>query len=154
MDQKACQIDFYHLTSSDLGSTVALLSDKIVGSNKTAIILCSQTMSDMISAALWETTADNFLAHGIGNEPLNPNAPLWLVHDPNANPINADYAMLTSGLEIDDVMRFERLFLVFDGTSEFELSSARKKWKNWSQIDDISCRYFSQDGGGKWSQKA
>lgn len=154
MNQQTCQVDFYHLTKSDLASNIALLADKIVGSQKTALILCAEVMADLISSALWETTADNFLAHGVADDEVNLNAPLWLVHDPDYNPISADYILITSGLEVSDIRKFARVFMVFDGTSEFEVSSARQKWKSWSQIDDVKCRYFSQDTAGKWTQNA
>ena len=154
MTQPSCQVDFYHLTTSDLGSNLALLADKIVGSHKSALILCTEVMAEGISAALWETRADNFLAHGKGHEPVNKASPLWLVHDPDANPINADYILITGGLDVSDIRRFKRVFMVFDGTSESEVTAARIKWKKWAQMDEVMCRYFAQDEAGKWSQKA
>ena len=154
MYSPSCQIDFYHLTQSDLGKNVAMLASKIVGSGQKALILCTKLNAESMSSSLWETQADTFLAHGIGDETVNVNAPLWLVHDPDSNPIMADHILVTGGLEVADAYHFKRLFLLFDGTSEMELAAARSKWKSWSKEEGIQCRYFAQDDAGKWTQKA
>lgn len=152
-----CQIDFYHLTKSDLGANIAMLAAKITGSGHKALIVCTKIMVDTISSALWETQAETFLAHGIGagaDETGNPHVGLWLTQDPDSNPIAADYLLLTNGLDVSDIRAYKRLFLLFDGGSEAELSAARTKWKNWSKDADVACRYFVQDEAGKWLQKA
>lgn len=154
MSEAARQIDFYHLVGSDLGATVAMLSAKIIGAGHKALILCVQPMAEPISMALWETQPDSFLAHGMGDHMDNPHAPLWLVHDPASNPIAADYMVMTGGLEPADMNSFARLFTIFDGTSETELTLARQQWKRWSKLEQVKCRYFAQDESGKWGQKA
>ena len=149
----SCQIHFYHLTGTDLGKNVAVLAGKIVGAGQKSLILCTKLNAETLSSALWETHPETFLAHGLSDDAVNADAPLWLVHDPEMNPIQAEHIIITGGLEVADILSFKRCFLLFDGNSESELSAARAKWKNWSKNEQLSCRYFAQDDAGKWSQK-
>ena len=81
------------------------------------------------------------------------HASVWLSSDVGANQIKARYLALTAGLEPPDIQQFDRIFNLFDGTSETAVAVARDSWRRWSALEQVSCRYFSQDEQGRWSQK-
>ena len=49
---------------------------------------------------------------------------------------------------------FERVFNLFDGRSEAQVTQAREQWQAWRGNDDMEMRYFAQDDAGKWEQRA
>ena len=49
--------------------------------------------------------------------------------------------------------RFERVFNLFDGRSEAQITQAREQWRNWKASDDLTMRYFAQDDTGRWEQR-
>ena len=49
---------------------------------------------------------------------------------------------------------FERVFNLFDGRSEAQVTQAREQWQAWRRNDDMEMRYFAQDDAGKWEQRA
>ena len=70
------------------------------------------------------------------------HASVWLSSDVGANQIKARYLALTDGLEPPDIQQFDRIFNLFDGTSETAVAVARDSWRRWSALEQVSCRYF------------
>ena len=149
----AVQIDFYHLRDDDLATPVAMLAHKTVASGHRLLVLGQKDSFAAISDKLWSFRPDSFLAHDSDMAEGHEHASVWLSSDVSANQIKADYIALTAGLEPHDVQPFERIFNLFDGTSETAVAAARDSWRRWSAIDRVTCRYFSQDEQGRWSQK-
>jgi DNA polymerase-3 subunit chi len=148
------QIDFYHLTDEEFGASAALIAHKSVASGHKLLMLASKPVAASLSDALWTTRPESFLAHGIDAEEGQSHAPVWISTEPDKNPIEADFLLLTAGLEMDDMQGFRRIFNLFNGAEETALAKAREQWKSWSAQGSWHCRYFaySQDDG--WQQKA
>ena len=147
------QIDFYHLRDADLATPLAMLAHKTVTSGHKLLILAQKDCHAAISESLWSFRPDSFLAHAADKDQGHEHAQIWLTSDVAANQIDARFLALTAGLEPPEVQKFDRVFNLFDGTSETTVSAARDSWKRWSGADDITCRYFAQDDKGRWCQK-
>lgn len=147
------QIDFYHLRDSDLATPLAMLAHKTLASGHKLLILSPKDNHAAISDKLWSFRSDSFLAHAADDQEGNEHAQIWLTSDVSANQIGARFLALTAGLEPPEVKQFDRVFNLFDGTSETAVAVARDSWKRWFGADDVTCRYFSQDDDGRWEQK-
>ena len=147
------QIDFYQLRDGDLGTPLAMLAHKTVTCGHKLLILAQKEKHVTISEKLWSFRPNSFLAHAADEDDGYEYAQIWLTSDVAVNQINARFLALTAGLEPPDVQKFERVFNLFEGTSEAAVSAARDSWKRWSGTDDVTCRFFVQDGRGRWSQK-
>ena len=147
------QIDFYHLRNADLATPLAMLAHKTVASGHKLLILAQKDSHVAISERLWTYKADSFLAHAADENEGHEHAQIWLTSEVAVNQINARFLALTAGLEPPEVKKFDRVFNLFDGTSEVSVSAARYRWKRWSGTDDVACRYFAQDDKGRWTQK-
>ena len=147
------QIDFYHLRDADLATPLAMLAHKTVTSGHKLLILAQKDCHAAISERLWSFQPDSFLAHAADEDQGHEYARIWLTSDVAANQIDARFLALTAGLEPPEVQKFDRVFNLFDGTSETAVSAARESWKRWSERDNVICRYFAQDEQGRWSQK-
>lgn len=147
------QIDFYHLRDADLATPVAMLAHKTVASGQKLLVLGKKDSFTDISDKLWSYRPDSFLAHGVDAAEGNDHACVWLSSDIQENQIEAHYLVLTAGLEVQDVNKFQRIFNVFDGTSETAVAAARDSWRRWTALEQVTCRYFSQDEQGRWTQK-
>ena len=152
-EQSVVQIDFYHLRDADLTTPLAMLAHKTVASGHKLLILAQKDSHLAISERLWTFRPDSFLAHAADENEGHENAQIWLTSDVAVNLIGARFLALTSGLEPPQVQKFDRVFNLFDGTSEVAVSAARESWKRWSGTADVTCRYFAQDDQGRWSKK-
>ena len=147
------QIDFYHLRDADLATPLAMLADKTVASGHKLLILAQKDTHASISERLWSFKPDSFLAHAADENDGHEHAKIWLTSDVAVNQISASFLALTAELEPPEIQKFERVFNLFDGTSETAVSAAQKSWKRWSRTHDVTCRYFAQNDQGRWSQK-
>ena len=147
------QVDFYHLRDADLATPLAMLAHKTVASGHKLLILAKKNSHAAISERLWTFRPDSFLAHAADENEGHEHAQIWLTSDVAVNQIDARFLALTAGHEPPEVQKFDRVFNLFDGTSEMAVSAARDSWKRWSRTEDVTCRYFAQDDQGRWSQK-
>ena len=147
------QIDFYHLKDGELATPVSMLTNKSVTIGQKMLILSIDEHMDAVSDALWASSRESFLAHGRNDEKGADTAPVWLSSDITANPNNAEYVCLTSGLVPPDLAAFRRIFMLFDGTKETAVAFARSCWKDWSSPEGVQCRYFAQDDTGLWVKR-
>ena len=151
--QALLQIDFYHLRDADMATPLAMLAHKTVASGHKLLILAPKDSHAAISERLWSFRPDSFLAHAADENNGHEHAQIWLTSDVAINQIGARFLAITAGLEPPEVQKFDRIFNLFDGTSERAVSASRDSWKRWSGTDGVTCRYFAQDDQGRWSQK-
>ena len=131
------QIDFYHLRNADLATPLAMLAHKTVASGqsflylrrKTAMWLSVKDFGHSGQTAFWHMQQMRMRAH--------EHAQIWLTSDVAVNQIDARFLALTAGLEPPEVQKFDRVFNLFDGTSEVAVSAARDSWKRWSGTEDV-----------------
>ena len=148
------QVDFYHLTSSQLEAALLMLLKKTFAAGKTGLILCPRPVASAIDTSLWAHEADSWIAHGVDDSAGAEVASAWVSSDPASNPINAPFLFLLHGQTPLNWAGFERVFNLFDGRSEVQVSEARTQWKEWSALDALSLSYYAQTDDGRWQKNA
>lgn len=148
------QIDFYHLTKSDLDTALVMLLKKTLAADKKALILCPKPAAATIDALLWSYEADSWVPHGVDDAQGSEHAKVWITTDPSVNPVGAPFLFLTHGEQPENWTGVERAFVIFDGRSEAQVQQARSQWKQISHQDGVATSYFAQDEEGRWQKKA
>ena len=162
------QIDFYHLTQSDIETALVMLVQKSLLAGKRVLVQCPRPAAEAIDDALWVADGDSWIPHGLDDAPGRDKAPVWICSASNdkdsndkdgaetdgVNPDDATFLFLLHGAQRDDMPRFERVFNIFDGRSEAQVGQARDQWQSWRDMDAAEMRYFAQDDAGKWEQRA
>ena len=148
------QIDFYHLTQSDLHTALVMLLHKTASVGKKALILCPKPAASALDDMLWTHDENAWMPHGVDDADGASHANIWISTDPATNQIAAEFAFLTHGVEPAVMTDFARAFVLFDGRSEAQVQQAREQWKRFSAEDDVTASYFAQEDGGRWQKKA
>jgi DNA polymerase-3 subunit chi len=148
------QVDFYHLTQSTLDDAVVMLVKKCQVAGKKVLIQCPRPAAQAIDDALWTHDPESWLPHGLDDAPGAERASIWINSTADGNPVSAAFLFLLHGAERPDMVSFERVFNLFDGRSEAQVSQAREQWRSWQASDDLTMRYFAQDDAGKWEQRS
>ena len=147
------QVDFYHLTSSNMAEALVMLVKKCQVAGKRALIQCPRPAAETMDDALWAQDPDSWIPHGLDDAAGTERAQAWIMSEPAGNPIDAEFLFLLHGAERPDMASFERVFNLFDGRSDAQVSQARAQWQEWRQDESLEMRYFAQDDDGKWGKR-
>ena len=147
------QVDFYHLTSSDMAEALVMLVKKSQLAGKKVLVQCPRPAAEAMNEALWTQDPDSWIPHGLDDADGASHAHTWIMSTPEGNPIAADFLFLLHGAERADITSFERVFNLFDGRSDAQVTQARAQWQEWRKKDELEMRYFAQDGEGKWEKR-
>jgi DNA polymerase-3 subunit chi len=144
------EVGFYHLTRTTLTEALPRLLTRTLAAGQRAVVVCpDQTGLDAISGMLWAQEA--WLPHGGAADGDADLQPIWL--SATAEPANrALYLFLVQGADGTGLDRFERVFDLFDGTSEPAVEAARGRWKRW-KTEGHTLTYWQQTESG-WQKKA
>ena len=148
------QVDFYHLTRSELPDALIMLIEKSRQAGRKALVHCPRPAAEAIDDDLWTREPDTWLPHGLDDGDGAAHAVAWIISEGTANPIAAEFLFLLHGAEREDMAGFERVFNLFDGRSEAQVAQARNQWQAWRGMEGVEMRYFAQDDNGKWQQRA
>lgn len=140
------QVDFYQLTRDPAEKLLPTIAQRILD-NKGRLLIVSDDAGqlDAISAALWTTRADSFLAHAKSGEGDDALQPILLSQHTDA-PNGAKFVALADGNWRAVTEDFERIFYLFPPE---QTDNARSAWRTLG--DGVERRYWKQDGG-KWVQ--
>lgn len=140
------QVDFYHLTRDPAEKLVPMLADKSLKAGA-RVLLVSQDdpQSFALSKALWRDDPRSFLAHDFAGSDQQMAQPI-LISDRCAAVNGAKFIILADGQWHDDALTFERAFFLFTAQ---EIDGARTAWRALSENDEVTPRYWKQDGG-RW----
>ncbi len=145
---------FYHFERGELVSAVAPLLEKCLQRRWRVVIAGQPETLERLDAALWAWKDDSFLPHGLAGSKAGgspEDQPVLL--SPDAIPANgASVAMLLDGTGADGAA-FERCLVIFDGGDEPVRARAREQYRA-AVGAGAKARYFQQDGGGSWVEKA
>ncbi len=144
------EVGFYHLTRTPLTEALpSLLARTLAVGQRALVVGPDQTCLDMISGALWAQEA--WLPHGGAVDGDADLQPIWL--SATAEPANgARFLFLVQGADGSGLDRFERVFDLFDGTSEPAVEAARGRWKR-CRAEGYALVYWQQAASG-WQRKA
>jgi DNA polymerase-3 subunit chi len=146
------EVAFYHLTRSTLEQTLPKLLEKTLDAGRRAVVkLGSMARVEALNAALWTFDPTSWLAHGSAKDGAGERQPIWLT-DGDDNPGGASYVFLAEGAQAEDVSAYERVFVLFDGTSEEALDLVRTQWKTYKD-QGLDLTYWQQTESGGWQKK-
>ena len=148
------RIDFYHLTKSTLDEALPKLALKAYETGKKIKIkVGGELRVDFINSLLWTFDEESFLPHGVKKDGFAKDQPIYLSSDDDT-PNDATLLFAVDGADIDpqNPQNFERIFYVFDGHNENELSKARQTWKTFIS-DEVEKHYWQQTELGQWQEK-
>lgn len=142
------RVDFYQLSRDPAEGVVPLLAHSTLGAGERMLVVSADDAQvARISERLW--AKDGFLAHGLAGGPHQERQPILLSDQPE--PANgARYLAIADGQWRAEAEAFERVFLIFDGST---IDEARGTWRMLKDRDGVECNYWQQDGG-KWTKAA
>ena len=147
------QVDFYHLTRSDMAKALVMLVKKSQLAGKKVLVQCPRPAAEAMEEALWTQDPDSWIPHGLDDAEGLSHAQTWIMSTPEGNPIAAEFLFLLHGAERDAMTSFEWVFSLFDGRSDAQVAQARTQWQEWRKDSDLEMRYFAQDDEGKWEKR-
>ena len=144
------QLDFWQLSRDPVERVVALIAERTrAAGEKLLVVAESESQRAALSAALWDTKAEVFLANGEADAAHAERQPILL--SPRCEASNgARYVVLADGAWRDESARFERTFLLFEETGT---PAARAVWRQFDGREDVARSYYAQEQG-KWVRKA
>lgn len=145
---------FYHLTRRPMEETLTMLLGKALAAGwRVAVRGTSQDRMAWLDEKLWLGPEEGFLPHGLAGGPHDALQPVLLTtgrDTPNA----ATCVMSVEGAEItpDEVSKLDRVCVLFDGTAEDALQTARAQWRTLKEAG-VEAEYWSEESG-TWQKKA
>ena len=142
------QVDFYQLSRDPAESVIPAIARKILDDGGRLLVVSrDDDQRKRISRALWSAGPETYLANDEAQAPMPQVQPILLSYGCEA--LNgARYIALADGRWRDEARAFERAFYFFDDAT---LDEARQSWRVLSKADDVTPRFWRQDGG-KWRQ--
>ena len=145
---------FYHLTQSQLDTTLVALLDRALAQGwRIAIRGRERAQLEWLDERLWLWPQDRFLPHGRAGGAHDARQPILLTEQKEA--VNAPHCVMAiDGVEIstDELQNLERLCVLFDGNDEEATQRARDQWQTLTQ-NGVRAKYWSE-ASGKWEMKA
>ena len=146
---------FYHLTRKPLVETLRLLLDKSRANGwRVAVRGVDAEGIAVLDRALWLGPEEGFLAHGVAGGVHDAEQPILLTPQAGRVPNGAQCLMSVHGAQVSaqEIARFERVCILFDGTDEAAVDVARGQWKALKDAG-ASAQYWSEESGS-WEKKA
>jgi DNA polymerase III subunit chi len=143
------QVDFYQLTRDPAAKILPMLAAKLL-SDKARLLIVSTDRKQLadISAALWTSKPESFLAHAVADGGKGDAVqPILLATDPGAAN-GAKNIALADGEWRDAALQFDRAFYLFPPE---RTDDARAAWRAVGEVEGAERRYWRQDGA-KWVQ--
>ena len=126
------EIGFYHLTRSGADQALPPLLGRTLAAGQRAVVLCgTEARVEALDAALWACAEPDWLPHGTARTGHAELQPIWLTAEdlpPEGAPNGARYLFLLDGAESAGLVRFDRVFDLFDGRDEAAVLAARRRW--------------------------
>lgn len=145
---------FYHLTESPLEATAPDLLERCLGRGWRVLVRAgTPARVSALDHLLWTYRDESFLPHGTSADPRAERQPVYLTSGREA-PNAPDALMLVDGAEAspEEMGRFERCMVVFDGHDPQALQQARGAWKAVS-ASGMKALYWAQEDG-RWVKRA
>jgi DNA polymerase-3 subunit chi len=142
------RVDFYQLSESPVEEALPALAAKMLEAGERALVVSADVEQlARISAALW-AAKDQFLAHAPAGGPHDARQPI-LLSDSVEAANGARYLALADGLWRDGAEAFERVFMLFDGSS---IEHARTTWRALNGREGLELNYWQQLSRTKWEK--
>lgn len=142
------QVDFYQLSRDPAEAVLPAIARRVLEQGERLLIVSGDRgQLDRISQGLWAAGSETYLANDHADAPMPEAQPILL--SAQCAPANgARYVALADGMWREEALDFERAFYFFD---ERTIEGARASWRALSKVEDVTPRFWRQDGG-KWRQ--
>ena len=141
------RVDFYQLSQTPVEGALPQLAAKMLDAGARVLVVSSdEAQRHRISAALWGVK-EQFLAHAEAGSAHDARQPILLAGEVGAAN-GATYLALADGEWRDAAATFERVFLLFDGST---IDDARATWRKLGEMDGIERNYWRQEDG-RWTK--
>ncbi len=139
------RVDFYQLSQTPVEGALPQLAVKMREAGaKVLVVSADAAQLARISDALW-AVKDQFLAHAPAGGEHNARQPI-LLSDAVEAANGATFLALADGQWRDGATAFERVFLLFDGST---IDDARATWRSLDGQEGLERNYWRQEEG-RW----
>ncbi len=141
------RVDFYQLSQTPVEGALPQLAGKMLDAGaRVLVVSADEGQQARISTALW-AVKEHFLAHAPAGGPHDARQPILI--GSSLDPANgATYLALADGQWRDGAQAFERVFLLFDGST---IDDARATWRKLGEVEGIERNYWRQEEG-RWTK--
>ena len=145
---------FYHLQGQPLERVLPTLLERSLERGWRVVVQSSSDERvEALDAQLWTFRDDSFLPHGTHKEATAVDQPILLTTG-DGNPNGAAVRFLIDGAAVPtDAGAYQRIVLMFDGTDEDAVATARTQWAA-AKGEGFEVTYWQTDPNGRWVKKA
>ena len=144
-------VDFYQLGRSHLEQVIASIAQKLLAEEGRLLVVAEdEALLARLDRMLWDQGPTSFLPHGLAGQAEDARQPVLLSTSTDAPNLSRNI-LIADGEWREAALGFDRTFYLFDDAM---LEGARLSWKLLSGREGVERRYWGQDEGGKWVQKA
>ena len=119
-------IGFYHLTRTGPESALpALLARTLKAGERAVVMTSTEERVAAVDTSLWADM--EWLPHGTAAMGKAELQPIWITHQDEV-PNGARYLFLLDGANSEKLEHFTRVFDLFDGKDELQITAARARW--------------------------
>lgn len=144
---------FYHLTRSSAEDLVRLLLGRALATGwRVAIRGGNPAALERLDERLWLEPEEGFLPHGMAGGPHDADQPVLLTTGGSlANGAQAILSLDGAPVEVEEVTRLQRAWIVFDGSDPAAVDHARGQWRSLTGAG-AEAEYWSEESG-RWAMK-
>lgn len=107
---------------------------------------------ERLDARLWLHPEHEFLPHGLEDSGHETEQPILLGQGPAVNGAQGVFFLGAMTIDMNEAAGMERVWLLFDGSDEAQVSAARIQW-NAVVTAGLPAQYWN-DASGRWEKKA
>lgn len=153
MNGAVAEVFFYHLEHQSLDRVLPkLLKQAFDRGWRVAVQASSSERVEALSMLLWTFEDEGFLPHGTRADGSGELQPIWLTEGAD-NPNGARVRFFVDGAALADLDGLDRAVIMFDGSDEGAVQSARDCWKRF-RAEGCDVQYWQQDESGRWQNRA
>ncbi len=146
-------VRFYHLTRSRMEAVLPTMLEKTLERDQRAVVMAgSDERVEALTGHLWTCNDRGFLPHGSEKDGFAEDQPVWLTTK-EENPNGAQVLFLTDGATSDRLAEFDICAVLFDGSDDSAVASARQLWRAYQDAGhDVT--YWQQGESGGWEKQS
>lgn len=141
---------FYHLTRSPPAQTLQAILPRALAAGWRVLLRADPAQLVDLDAKLWQGKETLFLPHGLAGGAQDADQPILLGNIPSTG-FDALALVGPAALDMAEVARLHRVWVLFDAADAAHMTHARALWKEVSTAG-LHAQYWGEDGG-KWAMK-
>jgi DNA polymerase III subunit chi len=146
-------VNFYQLSRAGLDEALDMLLSRALQQGWRVMIRAPDRATlERLDAWLWLQPENGFLPHGLEGGGHEANQPVLLGQGAAVNGAQGIFLLGAMTIDMTEAAGMERVWLLFDGADEAQISSARVQWKAVAKTG-LPAQYWN-DASGRWEKKA